>query len=223
MEVYAYKMTNDSGFAPNPFFGKLTLATCKPGIRQSKKIGDYIAGFTSKELCGEKCLNRLIFLAKISDIIPHFDYFNHPEFQEKIPKNNKEFIYRAGDNIYKPLVDNPKSWKDFETIENFNHDDTQKEHDLSGINVLISEEFWYFGRNALKIAPELQINIPEKQTRYGEKTEGERFKKFLKALKEKFGKHGIYGKPFKWPESDNSWKYDINFVIDLSNATNSLP
>nr|WP_269667332.1 hypothetical protein [Polaromonas naphthalenivorans] len=28
-------MTHDSGFAPNPFHGTLTLATCKPGIRRT--------------------------------------------------------------------------------------------------------------------------------------------------------------------------------------------
>lgn len=44
-------MTDDTGFAPNPFFGILTLATCKPGIRLTKKVGDYIAGFTSERLC----------------------------------------------------------------------------------------------------------------------------------------------------------------------------
>ncbi|WP_198140678.1 Nmad2 family putative nucleotide modification protein [Polaromonas naphthalenivorans] len=30
-----YLMTHDSGFAPNPFHGTLTLATCKPGIRRT--------------------------------------------------------------------------------------------------------------------------------------------------------------------------------------------
>jgi hypothetical protein len=40
-------MTNDSGFAPNPFWGILTLPTRKASMRRSKKIGDWIAGFTS--------------------------------------------------------------------------------------------------------------------------------------------------------------------------------
>ena len=29
MRLFAYKMTHDTGFAPNPFWGYLTLATCK--------------------------------------------------------------------------------------------------------------------------------------------------------------------------------------------------
>ena len=35
MEIFSYVITHDSGFAPNPFGGFLTLATCKPKIRKS--------------------------------------------------------------------------------------------------------------------------------------------------------------------------------------------
>lgn len=45
--LYSYKMTNDSGFAPNPFWGILTPVTRKASTRRSKKVGDWIAGFTS--------------------------------------------------------------------------------------------------------------------------------------------------------------------------------
>jgi hypothetical protein len=37
VRLFTYKMTHDSGFAPNPFYDILTLATCKPGIRKTKK------------------------------------------------------------------------------------------------------------------------------------------------------------------------------------------
>ena len=43
MRLFAYKMTHDTGFAPNPFWGCLTLATCKPKIRESKRPGDWVA------------------------------------------------------------------------------------------------------------------------------------------------------------------------------------
>ena len=36
-EVYAYRMTHDNGFAPNPYYERLTLACCKKTMR--KKIG----------------------------------------------------------------------------------------------------------------------------------------------------------------------------------------
>ena len=38
MQLISYKVKHDTGFAPNPYFGILTLATCKPAIRRSSKI-----------------------------------------------------------------------------------------------------------------------------------------------------------------------------------------
>ena len=40
MRLFSYKMTSDTGFAPNPFGRRVTLATCKPMIRQSTHEGD---------------------------------------------------------------------------------------------------------------------------------------------------------------------------------------
>ena len=37
--LYSYVITRDYGFAPNPFGGICTLATCKPGIRNHAKVG----------------------------------------------------------------------------------------------------------------------------------------------------------------------------------------
>ena len=52
MRLFSYKMTHDSGFAPNPFGYTSTLATCKPQIRLHKSVDDWIAGFTSRTLAG---------------------------------------------------------------------------------------------------------------------------------------------------------------------------
>lgn len=45
MNLYSYVITRDYGFAPNPFWGICSLATCKPQIRQRALKGDWIAGF----------------------------------------------------------------------------------------------------------------------------------------------------------------------------------
>ena len=51
-----------------PFFGVMALATCKHKIRESKKIGDWIAGFTSKQLCGDPVgQERLIYLMQVTE------------------------------------------------------------------------------------------------------------------------------------------------------------
>ena len=48
MKLFSYIITHDIGFAPNPFFGYCTLANCKPVIRRTSKIGDWIVGISAK-------------------------------------------------------------------------------------------------------------------------------------------------------------------------------
>ena len=43
-KVYMYVVDRDFGFAPNPFHGFCTLATCKPRTRRVAKVGDWIVG-----------------------------------------------------------------------------------------------------------------------------------------------------------------------------------
>jgi hypothetical protein len=72
-------MINDSGFAPNPFHGLLTLANCKPYFRKHKKEGDWIAGFTSQGLNGDIVGDeRLIFLMKVTSKIDYGKYWGIP-------------------------------------------------------------------------------------------------------------------------------------------------
>jgi hypothetical protein len=50
-DLYSYIVRQDTGLAPNPFWGWCTLAVCTPNHQGSKaKRGDWVAGFLSKEL-----------------------------------------------------------------------------------------------------------------------------------------------------------------------------
>ena len=83
MELFSYKMTHDTGFAPNPFDHTLTLATCKPKIRRYRFPGQWIAGFTSRALTGDQAgRERLVYLMQIGEKLPLSDYFKDPRFQE---------------------------------------------------------------------------------------------------------------------------------------------
>ena len=44
MKLYSYVIDHYYGFAPNPFYGVCTLATCKPAIREHAALGDYVVG-----------------------------------------------------------------------------------------------------------------------------------------------------------------------------------
>jgi hypothetical protein len=83
-----YKMTYDTGFAPNPYHGVLTLATCKPDIRLHANKGDWIAGFTAKEVHDSNGKihrfngdRKLIYLACIKDKLKLEEYWESEDYK----------------------------------------------------------------------------------------------------------------------------------------------
>lgn len=165
--LYSYKMSHDVGFAPNPFHGFMSLATCKPCIRKTKKTGHYIAGFTSKMLCNELPGNeRMVYIMKVTGIVSFEEYWNKPDFESKRTSGNSK-ISLCGDNIYKPISDaDPFNSLNYVQIKNPFHDESRKETDLSGRNVLLSDQFFYFGKGAIPV-DKYKIRVPRYQTAYG--------------------------------------------------------
>lgn len=144
-----YKMTHDHGFAPNPFHGVLTLATCKPRIRAHRDVGEWVAGFASQELVNQARrrgvtvqLGGLIYLMQITEVLPLDAYFEDPRFAIKRPPTESlDPVALCGDNIY---------YRDhhgeYEQLENRFHGRAYTKHDTGGLNALISSRFYYFGR-----------------------------------------------------------------------------
>lgn len=164
MTLRSYKMTHDKGFAPNVYGNILSLATCKPQIRRVCEIGEWIAGFTSQEVNGQKVVEKkLIYLAKVSGKITFAEFWHYYEFKRAYKDDN-------GDNIYKP-----KGNGEYEQMPNAHHGCDCKEHDLSVDSVLLCEEFYYFSvGNALDLGNLLaKINVPTGQSAYGNKTTDE--------------------------------------------------
>lgn len=144
----SYVITHDYGFAPNPYGGMLTLATCKPVIRNNATLGDIVvATGSTKGAYG----NKLIYVGKISEIVIMDKYFEDLRFESKKPRGTSGESCR-GDNIYYKRGD---KWLQ---LENKFHGEDNMEHDLKSKNVLICEEFWYFGDKALEI-PEKFLEI----------------------------------------------------------------
>jgi len=99
MKLYSYIVNHDTGFSPNPFWGYCTLADCKPTIRRTAEVGDWIVGLSPKATG-----NRVIFAMEVEEIIKFEQYYRDKRFTYKIPDYTKgEVIYKTGDNIYKPL------------------------------------------------------------------------------------------------------------------------
>lgn len=138
-------MTGDKGFAPNPFGCSLTLATCKPGIRNAARVGDWVAGFTSKSLAGHDVgSERLVYLMRVAEKLLLRDYFRDPRFRDKIPDMGADGPEaKAGDNIYRPLRSDAASAADFEQLANANHVPGNRKRDVGGNFVLVSDVFYY--------------------------------------------------------------------------------
>lgn len=156
MRVYSYVVKRDFGFAPNPFYACCTLATCKPKIRKNAHVGDIIVGIGSGAQ-NSVYKNRMIFAMIVSEILTFDEYWNDLRFQIKKPYMGGSKKQMYGDNIYHTSSETGEmvqeyshhSYEDGSTnYNNFNRD-------VPGEKVLIAEQYWYFGNQAIEIPTSL--------------------------------------------------------------------
>lgn len=148
--LYVYIITRDFGFAPNPFHGRCTLATCKPGIRKSAKVGDWILGVGGANLKSVK--HKCILLMKVTEKISFNDYWHDARFSIKKPARNGSHVQMLGDNIYHQDENNQWIQEDsHHSNANGSFNMTNLERDTSSDQVLISDHFYYFGDKAVEV------------------------------------------------------------------------
>ena len=144
MKLYSYVVARDYGFAPNPFYQFCTLGTCKPGIRKSAEVGDWIVG-TGSTKCGRK--GHIVFVMRVTEVMSFNDYYSDSRFKQKKPNLRGSKKQAFGDNIYYwnqstcewIQADSHHSLQDGRpNIVNINHD-TQTDR------VLISDDYIYWG------------------------------------------------------------------------------
>ena len=97
MRLYSYVVRHDYGFAPNPFHGTCSLATCKPDIRRTAGIGDWIVGTGSKT---QDRQGTLVYVMQVAKEMPFNQYWNEARFQPKKPNLGGSLKQAFGDNIY---------------------------------------------------------------------------------------------------------------------------
>lgn len=150
--LYIYVVERDFGFAPNPFHGYCTLATCKPRIRGSANVGDWVMGVGGGRL---KATGRCIFLMNVSEIITFDTYWSDTMFRAKKSFRNGSPVMMVGDNIYHRNATS-EEWIQ-EDSHHSNPDGstnpTNLKTDTLSANVLISTHFYYFG----SVAPSVDL------------------------------------------------------------------
>jgi hypothetical protein len=160
MRLFTYIIRHDTGSSPNPFRGICTLAICKPKIRRVAKPGDWVAGVGSATVKGRDFSGRLIYAMKVEESISLADYDRRAEqeWPHRIPKHDgPDLSERLGDCIY-------GFPNDGEVVQRKGvHGKENISRDLSGKNVLISRNFYYFGREAFLIPHDLREICPKTQ------------------------------------------------------------
>ena len=149
--LFAYAITRDFGFAPNPFNGICTLATCKPGIRKSAEVGEWVMGIGGSSLKPVK--RKCICLMRVSEKLGFQEYWDDDRFLNKRPSRNGSRVQMLGDNIYHK--DEQNQWVQ-EDSHHSNPDGSPNlenlERDTGRTNqVLVSNYFFYFGRQAITV------------------------------------------------------------------------
>ena len=129
--LYTYVVATDLGLAPNPFQGVCTLAVCKPMIRRTARVGDWILGTGSKTRGHQ---GRAVYAMQVAEALDFEAYWHAPRFRPKQPDPAGSPSRRVGDNLH---------WRDlatgaWHTLPDAYYGTENCPHDLSGRQVLIA-------------------------------------------------------------------------------------
>lgn len=150
MRLYSYVVARDFGFAPNPFFGVCTLATCKPKIRKAARIGDWVVGTGSKTKGRE---GSIVFAMCVTETLTFDQYWKDPRFRNKRPNLRGSKKQAFGDNIYhRNRATGP--WHQEDSHHSFPHGEPNRlniENDTQADRVLIGSDYVYWGGSGPRV------------------------------------------------------------------------
>lgn len=153
MNIFSYVVARDFGFAPNPFGGFCTLATCKPEIRRLAEVGDWVFG------TGSATWNRkgsLVYAMRVAESMSFDQYWADPRFRQKRPdlRSCRKLAY--GDNIYRRGKGNWQQLDSHHSFANGAPNPNNIRNDTQTNRVLISTQFAYWGGSGPQIPQNLR-------------------------------------------------------------------
>lgn len=152
MHLFSYKVVYDIGFAPNPFHGVCTLATCKPRIRKNADVGDWVLGVGS---AAQGALGQLVYAMEVGEKLTFDDYWNDARFQRKKADRRGSLKYRYGDNVYHQAVNG--EWLQSDCRHSLETGEPNADHvkrDTSADAVLVASRFTYWGGKGPRLPKE---------------------------------------------------------------------
>lgn len=192
MKLYSYCLRWDDGAAPNPFWGICTLAICKPAIRRTARVGDWVVGLGSANSPIGNISDSVVYAMRVTDVrsLWGYDILCQAKYSGKIPDwSNKDFKRRFGDCIYDYSQGSPPK------LRVSVHSERNRETDLGGVNALISGHFYYFGDNPI-LLPENLTPLAHKQQGHKVKANQSYAEQFVQWLDDSpYEPNKLYGDP----------------------------
>jgi hypothetical protein len=200
MRILTYIVARDYGFAPNPFYGFCTLATCKPNIRSSAHIGDWVVGTGAKvkyDLSG-----YLIYAMKVDEIMDFDSYWNDRRFLCKQPVINGSLKQLYGDNIYHHHNNQWIQVDSHHSLSNGQPNVHNTSYDTRINQLLISKKFVYYGSSAIPIPKKLRLFKPTDEdiccVGRGHRVKSDELARFFEFWLNDLGKWGVQGMPLEF-------------------------
>ena len=206
MHCLVFVVARDFGFAPNPFHGVCTLATCKPVIRRVARIGDWLFGVGGARL---GATGRLIFAMEVTETLTFDQYWQDPRFRPKRPARNGTRKMLVGDNIYHSDPSTGR-WVQ-EDSHHSNPDGSANEanvqHDTKTDRVLISQRFFYFGKAAPDVPVGLVQALGYENGRGHRRYTLDQFQPLMRWLEAEFGSslNRVSGDPFEFESGERRY------------------
>jgi hypothetical protein len=178
-KLYSYVVDHDTGDAPNPYFGICTLCVCKyrdspdkpKNVVELARRGDWVIGTGGADRRKSAGHGKVVYAMKVTDKMTLQEYFTSAEFECKKPRPNGNYVY--GDN-FEPRTE-------FDKHERF---------------VLVSEHFYYFGRNAISILKKRFPGLEKKGQGFKSRFDEVYIANFVKWIEKEAGKEpGKHGEP----------------------------
>ena len=200
--IHSYVVRYDSGFAPNPFYGYCTLATCKPDIRRRAVIGDWIVGSASNSR-GIRRGGHIVYAMRVTDTMTFDDYSTDARFESKKPFRLGSRKQSCGDNIY--FRNRPQdNWLQRDSFHSRENGQLHPQHVArdTGVNrVLISEDFIYFGGTGPAFPDDLRDGDGKSLCKSGiglSRFDDPQLVQDLEHWIRGFGVSGYQGPPYEW-------------------------
>jgi hypothetical protein len=201
VRLHSYVVARDYGFAPNPFYGICTLATCKPRLRSVAQVGDWVVGTGSKTNGREK---HVVYAMRVTSAMTFEAYWANPRFQTKKPNLRGSKKQAFGDNIYSRSQDTGL-W----CQANSHHSLTDGSPNPSNVvadtgtnRILLSDDFVYWGGSGPQLPAHFLRYGPARATlcvirNHKNKFPPELVTEFI-AWVRSFNEKGFAGEPADW-------------------------